>query len=387
MKKLILGLLVLTACLDDRTILIKAPNAYLVPMPLAIINATRGVDPLAETQWASKKIGIEDVWKDPSNAGTHRVTVAVLGTGIDYNHEDLRANIYVNQTENTIKKPGSTTPVDGIDDDGNGYVDDVVGWDAIENSGFAFDRSGSGTAAAGIIGAVHENGKGIRGINSNVSMIPVRYIDRNGYSTIPNLIKGLKYAIAVRPDVIFLHLGSLEFGFGARGTTKAKIAKTEETALSAVAAEVLRLQIPVVLSAGNAAAGGEKLKSVIRELSKLENVFVVTSVDQNDKRPFIANYGMDVVDTAAPGEDVLTTLPGNSYGRESGTFSAAAHVAGALALAISKYHGQVGYRQLFAALLSERGSDRIAGLEMEVNGGNRLNVQKFLSVLQPINGN
>ncbi|MEQ1875549.1 MAG: S8 family serine peptidase [Bdellovibrionia bacterium] len=372
----------LAGCLDDRTILVQAPSSGLAPAPVAPSVSDGAADPLVENQWTVKKLGLDEVWKQPTNAGTRRVTVALLGTGVDYNHEDLRANIFVNQAEAQMKKPGLTTPVDGVDDDGNGFIDDVIGWDAIDNSGFAFDRSGSGTAAAGIIGASHSNGKGIRGINSNVSMIPVRYIDRNGYSTIPNLVKALRYVVAVRPDVVFLHLGSMEFGFGSAGENKTVVAKAEDAALSAAMADLLKNNIPVVLSAGNAAAGSEKAKSVIRRLSAFENVFVVTSTDETDRRPFIANYGMDVVDTAAPGEEVLTTLPNNQYGKESGTFSAAAHVTGALALALSKFYGRVNYRQLYSALLSEKGSDRIPGLEMEVNGGNRLNILKLLTALE-----
>ena len=311
------------------------------------------------------------------------MTVAVLSTGVDYNHEDIRANILVNLKEAEIKKPGETNPTNDADEDGNGYKDDIVGYDFVEGHGLPYDRIGAGTAAAGIIGAVHDNGKGVRGVASKVSLIPVKYIGANGVATLPDLVAALKYAATKKPDLVYLHLANISFAKG-KGHGKIDISGAEKSALTEVFGELASQSIPVIVSAGNSGVDlSTSGKAAIRAIANFPNAFVVTSVDSEDRRPFIANYSKELVQTSAPGTKILTTLPGNQYGEVSGTFASAAYVTGAVALAVSVHYGHKTSAQVLAALIDSRGSDALPeNLQHETLGGNRLNVSKFLKLLE-----
>lgn len=377
----VLIFLSLSGCMSDCKLLVKPAVRHMAPLPDPVSVVGNLTDPLAESQWTLERLGLPLVWSHDGFNGTRRVTVAILSTGVDYNHEDLRANILVNPAESALKNPGDPTPIDSKDDDGNGYVDDVVGFDVIEGNGLPYDRTGPGTAAAGIIGAVHNNGKGIKGVNVNIGMIPIRYINENGQTTIPNLVKALQYALAVKPDVVFVQMANMGFASGVGGLFRESVAKAEESAVVHVLEKLRATGIPLVVSAGNTGSDNGKSKSIIRKFVEFENVLVVTSVDQNDQRPFIANYGMETVATAAPGEGVLSTLPRNHYGIVNGTFAAAAHVAGSVALAVSRYYGRYDYHRYFQTLLNPKASDPLPQMELETIGGNRLNVAKFFAAL------
>jgi len=371
----------LSSCLSDCKSTVKPANPYLDPQvieepqneaPVAGAQA----DPLSSKQWSNDKLELNTVWA--KYKGTKRVKVAVISSGVDYNHEDLRANILVNLKENAKENPADLTPVNEKDEDGNSYVDDVVGYDFIEDDGYPFDQLGLGTAAAGIIGAVHENGKGIKGVASQVSIIPIKYIGPNGQANTANLLSSLKYALTQNADIVFLHLANISFN-----SENPLIAKTEKETMLAVLKDFTLKDVPVVVSAGNTGTDVQQNTSVVSAFAALPNVIVVTSVDQNDSRPFIANYGKQTVHTSAPGVEIFTTLPGNQYGSVTGTFASAAYVTGALALAISEHFGRKDLKSIIGALLSTQGSDDLnSSQQHETLGGNRLNVAKFLKELE-----
>lgn len=371
-------LLSIAGCFGSCKTVIEEPSRFLDP-PLSALNTEArksSQDALQAEQWSINKLNLDEAWTKQS--GSRRVKVAVLGTGVDYNHEDLRSNVLVNLAEAEGVAPGSQNLADKVDSDKNGYVDDIVGYDFVENDGFPYDRSGPGTAAAGIIGAVHNNGVGIKGINAEVSLVPVRYIDANGQAIFPNLIKALKYARTLQADVIYLHLANLFFTANQESVRSAEVSALNDALDGLEAADV-----PVIVNAGNTGANVAALAgSVTIEVAKHRNVFLVTSVDKDDHRPFIANYGMQTVHTSAPGINVMTTLPGHQYGLQSGTYLAAANVAGAVSLTISRHFGKYTTRQIFQALLSSDGSDPLENLELETIGGNRLNVGKLLNTLE-----
>ncbi|MEK7690781.1 MAG: S8 family serine peptidase, partial [Bdellovibrionota bacterium] len=339
-----------------------------------------GNDTLMAEAWAPKVIGLEEVWADPSLAGSKRVVVAVVSSGIDYNHEDLRANIMVNAAEADAAATGTYYSEDGLDNDQNGFTDDWVGYDFVDKDGLPYDTNGSGTAAAGIIGAVSDNGKGVRGVVSQVSLLPIRYIDANGRSNISLLAQALDYAARSNVDVVFLHLAQL--GYDSRYADWAKAIEKMERSLIDRGMKVLEKRgTPVIISAGNYGTDVDLVGDVTKLLGTYGNTFFVTSVNEKDQRPFIANYGFETVGTAAPGESIMTTQPGgDQYGRVSGTFAAAAYVTGAVALAVSRHHGSLTWKDMAKALLTD-GGDPIASLQYETIGGNRLNVAKFLRSL------
>jgi subtilisin family serine protease len=315
-------------------------------------------------------------------SGSRRLVVALLGTGVDYTHEDLAANIFINRSEYKGLNPNSNTPADGKDDDGNGYIDDFIGYDFVDNDGLPFDRNGSGTAMAGVVAAVRGNGKGISGIASSISLMPVRFIDASGYMSIPNFFKALNYALKMKADVILLHTPSHEFGAsGADDNEKKLMSDLEKQMLKKILTDIEKAGIPIVASAGNTGSSIASANSLAKELFKSKNVIAVTAVDKDDVRPFVASYGRESVHTSAPGKNVLTTLPGNRYGDASGTSVAAAHVAGALALAYNQQFGKRELRELLEAFLKPEASDRVESLQFETIGGNRLNLTKYLNFI------
>ena len=119
--------------------------------------------------------------------GSAATVVAVIDTGVDYTHPDLAANMWVN--------PGEI-PGNGIDDDGNGFVDDVHGYDFVNNDGDPMDDHGHGTHVAGTIGAVGNNGMGVTGVNWHVRIMALKFLDARGTGTVANAIRALDYAVA-----------------------------------------------------------------------------------------------------------------------------------------------------------------------------------------------
>ena len=253
----------------------------------------------------------------------------------------------------------------------------------VNTRGRPFDKNGTGTAAAGIVGAIHNNGKGIKGINGKVSMIPVRFIDSNGRSRLTHLVSSLNYALTRNVDLVLLHMPQLVFGSGLRGAGIGnEVVNAEKQSLAAVLNKFLAKDIPIVLNAGNSGRLLEGPKNGVLEfIAEYKNTIVVTSIDKGDRRPFVANYGMSVVDLAAPGIEILSTAIGSKYRQFSGTYIAAAHVAGAIALARSIERSRTPTPLLLRKLLSAQAGDSLNSLSLETVSGVKLNIAKFLSTL------
>lgn len=359
--------------------IVTESNPYLDPTPVTTVVSKQGVDPLAKDQWNLSKIGITAA---STQTGSRRIKVAVLSTGVDYTHEDLAANIFINRGEWKDVTPGAQSPLDGEDSDRNGYKDDFIGYDFVENDGLPYDRNGAGTAMAGVLGAVTGNGFGISGVVKDISIVPVRFIDSSGHVLFPNLLKALNYALETKVDVILLQTPSYEFGSTAAGAARAALAEMERQMLKQSLEAIRRAGIPVVASAGNSGSVVGQTNSLATEISRYTNVVVVTSVDQADERPFISNFGREKVHISAPGKDILTTAPDNKYTRVSSTSVAAAQVAGTFALAINQTYGRIEPQKLVETLLKTDSGDVVERLKYETISGSRLNVAKYLSQLK-----
>jgi thermitase len=269
-------------------------------------------DPRFEMQWALEKIRATAAWDVSSGSGD--VTVAVIDTGIDLKHEDLAANIWVN--------PGEI-PGNNIDDDHDGFVDDVNGWDFHDNDASPQDETsdqnpGHGTHCAGIVGAVGNNGIGVTGINETVKILALRFLGSDGSGDLFDSVKAIDYAIARGVDVISASWGAAVSADDAAPLVEA-IGRANDAGILFVAAASNDGQNNDVTSVYPANAG-------------LPNVISVAASDESDSKPFWSNYGRHSVDLAAPGDDILSTLPGNSYGKLRGTSMATPLVAGLAAL-------------------------------------------------------
>lgn len=280
-------------------------------------------NPKAADQWVLNGSGIQDCWKElkaqgVDAGGNSSVTVAVIDTGVDYNHEDLKDNVWKNTEE---------IPNDGIDNDGDGIVDDYYGADMVNVSGSAMDDEGHGTHVAGII-AASNNDKGVVGIAYNTKIMPIKAGDASGYFMQDNIAKAINYAYEKGADVI-----NMSFGGSASSVAV-------QDALSMAYSRCV-----LVASAGNDSAPNEATDcyaSVPNYPAALSYVMGVMSVDEDDTESGFSNWDATVFNNKeyevyAPGEQILSTIPGDRYARLSGTSMAAPVVAAEAALLRSRY--------------------------------------------------
>ena len=261
---------------------------------------------------ADADIDAPEAWK--ISTGSQQIIVAVLDTGVDYNHEDLAENIWTN--------PGEI-PGNGVDDDKNGYVDDIYGWDFFNEDGNPMDDNGHGTECAGVIGGVGNNGLGITGINWTVSIMCLKTHNESGISTAADVIKGIQYAIDNGADITSNSYGN-------------RLDKANEAVRAAIYA-AHEEGILCVFAAGNDRVDTDTYPfyPACHDFTfyglDFDNIISVTATDQSDNQRY--NWGQETVDMAGCSPLITTTLPGNKYTNGfGGTSAACPHVAGVAAL-------------------------------------------------------
>lgn len=304
------------------------------------------------------KIGAEAAWN--ITTGNPNFVVAVIDSGVDYTHPDLAANMWTN--------PGEI-PGNGVDDDGNGYVDDVHGWDFINDDNLPMDDLGHGTHVAGTIGAVGNNGIGVAGVNWNVKIMALKFLGANNFGSTSDAIAAINYALDMGVKLS-------NNSWGGPGGPSLALARTIGRAQAAG-------HIFVAAAANDSLNNDAFSYYPTNAFLTHNNVISVAAVDSNDELADFSNYGGTSVTLAAPGVDILSTLPGGTYGEKSGTSMATPHVAGAIAL----YWGAnptLTYLQVINKLKSS--VDLIDGLKGKVATGGRLNVAKMFdaAVVPPI---
>lgn len=255
------------------------------------------------------------------STGSQDVVVGVIDTGVDYTHNDLAANMWVNETEYN----GTA----GVDDDGNGIIDDIHGarWtngDGTVTSGDPMDGNGHGTHCSGTIGAVGDNGIGVAGVNWSVRIMALKFLDDEGSGYDTDAIAALEYAIQNGA-----HLTSNSWGGG--GYSQAMV----DAINAAGAANQL-----VIAAAGNDYGNDNDANPMYPASYSPDNIIAVAASDHTDNIAYFSNYGAETVDLAAPGVNILSTVPGNGYdGSYSGTSMATPHVSGVAALLLSRNPG------------------------------------------------
>jgi subtilisin family serine protease len=238
--------------------------------------------------------------------GSRDVLVAVIDSGIDASHPDLAANVWTNPAE---------IPGNGIDDDGNGFVDDVHGWDFVNNDNDPSDDNGHGTHVTGTIGAVGNNGLGVVGVAWQVSLLPVKFLDQLGIGQVSDSIRAIDYAHMMGARVIN----------GSWGGGSLSLALKD-----AIAAGVPE-GVVFVAAAGNTEENLD-VNAQYPASFDLPNLVSVAATDENDELAPFSNWGAKSVLLGAPGVLILSTLPGERYVLASGTSMAAPMVTGAVAL-------------------------------------------------------
>ena len=305
-------------------------------------------DPRYSSEWALPKIAAPAAWD--TTTGSRTIIVAVVDTGIDYNHPDLAANMW----KNTREIAG-----DGIDNDRNGYTDDVFGYDFANNDSVPLDDNNHGTHVAGTIGAVSNNSVGIAGVAWNVQLMALKFMSASGSGSTSNAVRAIDYAVANGAKVINNSWGG--GGFDAQ--------------LDAAISRARAAGVIVVVAAGNDSRNNDSVPSYPSAYN-YDNIVSVAATDSNDMLASFSNYGATSVDIAAPGVSILSTTPNNTYSSFSGTSMAAPHVSGAIALVWSA-NPTLTYTQVIGQVY--RNVDPIAGLAGRVLTGGRLNVAKAVT--------
>jgi len=300
------------------------PNVeYAEPNYICLLDNTPN-DPLFNKQWhlhnTGQTGGVDDADIDAPEAwdietGSKDIVIAIIDSGIDYNHPDLSENIWENVDE---------VADNGIDDDDNGYIDDAHGWDFIRNNNKPFDEFGHGTHCAGIAGAIGNNNIGISGVCWNCSLMPVKVFGKYGSATLGGILKGLYYAAENGADIF-----SMSWSMGG------------DTELIDLALEYAYSKgIVLVASAGNSNSKFPYMPAAF------DYVISVGAIDKNNAKADFSNYG-SWVDVSAPGVDVFSTMPTypvslNDYGytmdysNMSGTSMSCPVIAGVVGIILSK---------------------------------------------------
>lgn len=324
--------------------------------PSALFN-----DPAIKQAWGLKKSDAARAWK--VTHGSKNVLVAVIDTGIDVYHEDLKANLWVNAGETGLDKNGKDKATNGVDDDKNGFIDDVNGWNFVSSNSDLTDNHGHGTHIAGIIGAQAGNQKGISGISPEVSLMIIKYYDPKVTNTdnLKNTINSINYAIKMGAQIINYSGGGTDYSQEEFDAVK----KAEKNGILFVAA------------AGNERSNSDQFHYYPADY-KLSNIISVTALDPSKEILSTSNFGIETVDIAAPGQNIISTLPGNAYGFMTGTSQATAFVTGAAVL-VKANKTDFKFDDIKKYILST--GDASPTLALKTRTSRSLNLFKALTVL------
>lgn len=316
-------------------------------------------DPQFEQQWALNNLGQDngkagadisalDAWK--KTHGSEDIVVAVLDSGVDYTHVDLRSNMWL--------RPDSIPP---YTDDELGTFNDEHGYNGTDRLDDPMDDNGHGTHCAGIIGAEGDNSEGIAGINWHVQIMPLKFLGRGGFGTTADAIKAINYAIERKKAGVNVRVINASWG----STSKSKA--LEDTIRAAGEADIL-----FVAAAGNDGSDNDKRPHYPSNYD-LPNVISVAALDRTDQLTSFSNFGLKTVHVAAPGKDILSTWLGDAYRDASGTSMAAPQVSGVAALILSR-EPNLTVEKLKARIL--KSVDKLDSLSGKVASGGRIDAAK-----------
>jgi len=348
------------------------PNVlYAEPNYIAHAVADVPNDPLLRSLWGMHNIGLTggtlDADIDALEAwqllpGEWPVVVGVVDTGVDYTHEDLADRMWVNPGETGLDRKGKDKATNGKDDDHNGYVDDVIGWDFVNNDNDPMDDASHGTHVSGTIAANGADGIGVigvAGLNPQVKIMPLKFLDASGSGTYADAISAVLYAAsfldASGNHVVRITSHSWSGSYGS----------------STLEGAILSSGALVVAAAGNDGGDTPHYPAGF----SAPNIISVAATDDDDLLASFSNFGTDWVDLAAPGVSVVSSTPGNTYASKSGTSMATPHVSGVAALLMSQAPSMT-IDEVKAQILDT--VDLVVDLEDKAATGGRLNAARAL---------
>lgn len=362
-------------------------------IPLVIPQQRQGADPDFAKQWGMNDIGVQEAWK--ATKGSPDMIVAVIDTGVDYTHEDLQPNLWYNKGEMGKDINGNDKATNALDDDKNGFVDDVIGWDFASNDNKPYDLSvdpmqllagggnpGHGTHCAGNVAAKSDNGIGVSGVAPNVKIMSLRFITEKGEGTTEAAVKAIKYAVDNGAKVLSNSWG---------GESPANDTSEENKILTEVINYAKSKNVLFVAAAGNGRKGvGYNLDNdpnpVFPAAYQIDNIVSVAALDVDDNLGSFSNWGAKLVHLGAPGVKVYSTTVGSHYSDTvidkygfkatwDGTSMATPHVAGAAALWWSA-HPNASYLDVKNALMSS--VKKINSLANKSVTGGKLDVKELM---------
>tara|TARA_R110002126_G_scaffold10245_36_gene46574 strand:- start:353 stop:3043 length:2691 start_codon:yes stop_codon:yes gene_type:complete len=284
-------------------------------------------DPQFNQQWhlgAAQGINAPAIWQQ--SIGERQLVVAVVDTGIDYQHPDLQANLWRNPAET----------LNGVDDDNNGYIDDIYGIDTANNTSDPVDTDGHGTQIHGIIAASTDNTLGVAGVNWQLQVMHCKFLDETGSGFVSDAIACLDYLLDLKQNQ-GVNIVASNNSWGGAGQSQAlyeAIARHQQAGMLFIA------------SAGNSASQSPLYPAAY----DLPNIISVAAHTRQQTKANFSNYGRDWVDVTAPGVAILTTDLSNSYAAVAGTSMAAPIVTGLTAL-LKAFEPGLDWQALRARLL------------------------------------
>ena len=327
-------------------------------------------DSLVNNQWGLEKIKAFDAWN--ITQGSDTVLLAIIDTGIDYEHPDLKNKIFINPGETGLDQYGNDKRTNGIDDDGNGFIDDYMGWDFTDRLGFPFDSTGGdyldwdnnpydenghGTYISGIAAAETNNFTGIAGVAPLIKVLNLRAFDPGGYGEEDDVAAAILYAVQMGVKVINMSFGDNAFSYVLRDVIRYAYSQG----------------VVLVASAGNSGSNMPHYPSGYSE---------VISVGNSTREDYVAtssNYG-STIDLVAPGSSILTTSRNNGYAEIGGTSASAPFVSATAALILSRSNfTNEEVKQIIKSTTDDIGEP---GWDIK-SGAGRLNLFKALSVTAP----
>lgn len=319
-------------------------------------------DPHFADQWALNNLGNDggkeradidalDAWM--TTRGSEDVVVAVLDSGVDYTHIDLRSNMWF-RPEN----------VPAYVDDQLGTFNDLNGYNGTDNIADPMDDNGHGTHCAGIIGAEGNNGEGVAGINWNVKIMPLKFLGRGGFGSTNDAIEAINYAIDRKKKGVNIRIISASWGSTSRSRA------LEDTIRAAGEAGIL-----FAAAAGNDGSDNDRRPHYPSNYN-LPNVVSVAALDRTDSLASFSNYGIKSVHVAAPGKEILSTWLNDNYREASGTSMATPYVSGVAALIVAN-EPYITMEKLRARLLGS--VDKLDSLDGKVETGGRICAANALS--------
>ncbi len=303
-------------------------------------------------QWAHTVVKSNEAWN--LSVGGDDIVVAVIDTGSDVNHPDLKNNIWINKNE---------IPNNGRDDDGNGFIDDVNGWDFANNDNNPADDVDHGTHVAGTIGAVCDNAIGICGQAKKIKLMPLKFLTKEN-GDVAHAIKAIEYAIKMRVKIMSNSWGGSQ----------------SSQALAQVITKAEQSGIMFIAASGNESRNADQQPSYPAGY-KNSNIISVAATDANDRLANFSNYGFTSVDIGAPGVSIYSTTPNNHYQYMSGTSMATPLVSGVVALMYG-VKPTATVCEVRKALLSS--VDVVSTLQGKVSSNGRINALKAVEAMKTV---